>query len=275
MTIPSHLTRAYIRLDHLSHNVGLLQDLVGKRMVWPAIKANAYGHGLVEIASHLTTLGYDTLCVAHINEALALREAGVNARLLLLSATCPEHSESIVKSGCEPAVCTMEMVTALAHDAKRLGRRVPVHLMVDTGMGRIGIRPEETTAFLEHCSRFSSVGLGGIMSHFPCADHRDKCFSLEQIVRFKEVVKVAGSYGVQVCHMANSAAILDLPASYFDAVRPGIAIYGLATNGSERPSGRRRGEEAGHHGVPPFWGEFRDERNTRNDRKFIGEKKDA
>ncbi|MEN8180579.1 MAG: alanine racemase [Pseudomonadota bacterium] len=227
MTVPLHLTRAYIRLDHLTHNVHLLQDLVGKRRVWPAIKANAYGHGLVVIARHLTALGYDTLCVAHINEALALREAGVKARLLLLSATSPEHSESIVKSGCEPVVCTLEMVNALAHDAQHLGRQVAVHLMVDTGMGRIGIRPEETIPFLEHCSGFSSVRLRGIMSHFPCADQRDKSFSLEQIVRFEEVVKVAGSHGIQICHMANSAAVLDLPESHFDGVRPGIAIYGL------------------------------------------------
>lgn len=227
MTDPSHLTRAYINLDRLTQNVQLLQELVGRRPLWPAIKANAYGHGLAIVARHLAGLGYDTLCVAHISEAVALAEEGVDVNLLVLSATSPEHSEAIVTYGCEPVVCTLEMVEALAHDAEKLGRLVSVHLMVDTGMGRIGIRPEEAPSFLQRCSTLSALRVRGIMSHFPCADQRDKTLSLEQIERFRTIAEASTMYGIEVRHMANSAAILDLPGSYFDAVRPGIAIYGL------------------------------------------------
>lgn len=227
MTDPSHLTRAYINLDRLTQNVQLLQELVGGRPLWPAIKANAYGHGLAIVARHLAGLGYDTLCVAHISEAVALAEEGVDVNLIVLSATSPEHSEAIVTYGCEPVVCTLEMVEALAHDAEKLGRLVSVHLMVDTGMGRIGIRPEEVPSFLQRCSTLSALRVRGIMSHFPCADQRDKTLSLEQIVRFRTIAETSSVYGIEVRHMANSAAILDLPGSYFDAVRPGIAIYGL------------------------------------------------
>ena len=124
---PDHLTRAIINLDHLTHNMGLLQELAGTRPMWPAIKANAYGHGMEIIARHLLKLGYDTLCVAHVTEAIELIEAGIDAKFILLSASLPPHSEAIVRYGCEPAICTLEMVETLTADAKRLGKQVTVH----------------------------------------------------------------------------------------------------------------------------------------------------
>ena len=222
-----HPTRACIHLDRLEHNLQLLQELAGARPLWPAIKANAYGHGLEIIARHLVSRGHNTLCVAHVTEALELAEAGVSARLLLLSATLPEHSEAIVACGCEPVVCTLEMVAALARVAERTGKKADVQLMVDTGMGRIGIRPAEVSGFLERCSAYASVRVRGIMSHFPCADAADKTLSRIGMAQFREVIAVARAFGVEVFNMANSAAIFDLPDAGYDAVRPGIAIYGL------------------------------------------------
>ena len=227
-TRTKNLTRVIINLDHLTHNLNLLQELAGARPLWPAIKANAYGHGMEIIARHLLKDGYDTLCVAHVTEAMELIEAGIQARFILLSASLPAHSEAIVSYGCEPAVCTLDMVKALAADADRLGKRVSVHLMVDTGMGRVGIAPEEVLPFLDACRQYPILHVRGLMSHFPCADEADKKLSLEQISRFQSVIEKAGSYGIEVHHMANSAGIFDLPAAYFDAVRPGISIYGLA-----------------------------------------------
>lgn len=230
----SHLTQVIIHLDRLSHNMRLLQQQVGDRPLWPAIKANAYGHGAEIVARHLVDLGYDTLCVAHVFEAAALLEAGIEATFIILSATLPEHAEAIVAHGCEPAICTMDMAEALARAAERDGRCIPVHLKVDTGMGRIGIRPDEVVVFLDRCRQLPGLTVCGIMSHFPRADESDKGYSLEQIERFQQVLDMTRGYGIEVCHMANSAAILDLPASYFDAARPGIAIYGL------RPSAEMR-----------------------------------
>ena len=222
-----NLTQAFINLDHLTHNVCLLQELVGPRPMWPAIKANAYGHGMEIIARHLVHLGYDTLCVAHITEAISLREAGIDARLILLSATLPEHSEAIIACNSEPAVCTLEMVAALSHHAQKASKQVSVHLMVDTGMGRIGIYPDEVPAFLDQCSTFPALRVRGLMSHFPCADETDKSLSLEEIEHFQRIIEMTKAYKIEVCHMANSAAIFGLPGSYFDAVRPGISLYGL------------------------------------------------
>jgi alanine racemase len=221
------MTKAYIHLDRLTHNLGILQKLVGNRPMWPAIKANAYGHGLEVVARHLLGIGYDTLCVAHVTEAAELIEAGVEARYLLLSATLPEHSEQIVELGCEPVLCTDKMIAALSREAKRQAKPVSVHLAVDTGMGRIGIGPEEVAAFVERAHVFPELRIRGLMSHFPCADMADKTLSRAQIARFKEVIEAARPYAIDSNHMANSAAIFDLPGSYFDAVRPGISIYGL------------------------------------------------
>ena len=228
MPCKGHLTKAYIHLDRLTHNLGVLQGCVGTRPLWPAIKANAYGHGSEIIARHLVGLGCTTLCVAHVSEAIELLEAGIQAKFLLLSASLPEHSEAIVRYGCEPALCTREMAQALASSAQRLGREVAVHVMVDTGMGRIGIHPDEAPAYIEHCQALPGLRVRGLMSHFPCADQADKSLSREELARFRRVIEATRDQAIEVHHMANSAAILELPEAHFDAVRPGIALYGLA-----------------------------------------------
>lgn len=223
----SHVTQVCINLEHVTHNMRLLQELVGHRPLWPAIKANAYGHGMDLMGRHLVNLGYTRLCVAHVAEAIELAEAGVHATCIVLSATLPEMSEYIVAYGCEPVVGTLDMVEALARAAGRAGKRVAVHLKVDTGMGRIGIQPHEVPAFLEKCRDFPAVAVKGLMSHFPSAHEADKSFSHRQIEIFRQVQAASRGYGIAVYHLANSAAIFDLPGAYFDAARPGIAIYGL------------------------------------------------
>lgn len=223
-----HLTKAYIHLDHLTDNLRLLQALAGKRSIWPVLKANAYGHDALIVASHLVRSGYNTLSVADVQEAAALADAGVNATFVVLSATLPQHSEALVAYDCEPVVCTLEMIEALAAAAEKARKRLSAHLKVDTGMGRLGIRPEEAVSFLQRCRDFPSLKIRGLMSHFPRADETDKSYSSEQLARFRQVVKATTPYGIEMLHMANSAAIFDLPESHFDAVRPGIALYGLS-----------------------------------------------
>ena len=162
-----------------------------------------------------------------MGEAIALIDAGIDATFIVLSATLPEHSEALVAYDCEPAVCTLEMVEALAREAVKRSKDVSIHLKVDTGMGRIGIYPDQVQEFLEQCRAYPALHIRGIMSHFPRADEADKTFSYQQIENFKRVVEMVKLHGIEIRHMANSAAILDLPDSYFDAARPGIAIYGL------------------------------------------------
>lgn len=183
----SHLTQALIHLEHLAHNMRVLQELVGHRPLWPVLKANAYGHGADIIGNHLVRLGYTHLCVAHVAEAIELVEAGVQATIMVLSATLPAHSEYFVAYGFEPVVCTLEMVESLARAAARAGKRIAVHLKVDTGMGRIGVPPETVTAFLTRCQAFPAVFIKGLMSHFACAHEADKAFAYRQLAIFHQV----------------------------------------------------------------------------------------
>ncbi len=223
----THHTRAYVHLARLTRNMRLLQGLAGERPMWPAIKADAYGHGAELVARHLSALGYDTLCVAHVGEALALLDAGVAARFMTLSAPLPQHAELFVAHDIEPAVCTVAMIDALASAAERAGRSVRVHVKVDTGMGRIGISPADTVAFLEHCRTRPRIEVQGVMSHFARADEADKRSAVSQLEIFRGVMQAAGGFGIRYFHLANSAGIFDVPDARLDAVRPGISIYGL------------------------------------------------
>lgn len=221
------LTKAFIHLDHLTHNLRLLQTQAGKSRVWPVLKANGYGHDAAMVAAHLLRLGCQTLCVADVEEAIALIDGGSRATFIILSATLPEHSEALIAYDCQPAVCTLEMVEALAAAARKFGKRVPVHVKIDTGMGRVGIQPETLAAFLDSCRKLPAIEVRGLMSHFPRADETDKSYSIAQLARYRRAVQMTKSYGIKTYHMANSAAIFALPDSHFDAVRPGIALYGL------------------------------------------------
>lgn len=222
---------ALIHLDRLTHNLALLQELAGGAALWPAIKANAYGHGAEIVARHLCESGFTILCVAHAAEASALDDAGIDATFVLLSAMLPIEAANIVRRGFEPTVCTWDMTEALALEAEKMGKTVSIHLMVDTGMGRVGIRADEVTPYLERCRALPSVRIKGLMSHFPRADEADKSYSIQQLADFSAVAEAAEDFAIPLRHIANSAAILDIPGSLFDAARPGIAIYGLAPSG--------------------------------------------
>jgi alanine racemase len=219
-------SRAAIHLGRLDRNLGLLRELAGGRPVWPVIKANAYGHGALLVARELVTQGCETLCVAHLAEARELAESGVAARFLLLTPCVPEESEAVAACGFEPALCTLETAEALARAARRAGRRLDVHVEVDTGMGRVGIQPGEALAFLARLQGLPELRVRGLMSHFPRADEADKGFSREQVRAFARLCDQTPA--IEFHHMANSAALFDLPESCFDAVRPGVALYGLA-----------------------------------------------
>jgi alanine racemase len=123
------------------------------------------------------------------------------------------------------------MIEALSQAGQKAGKQATVHVMVDTGMGRMGVYPEQAPALLERCHALPSVHVRGLMSHFPCADEADKRVSVEGIRRFEGVIEAAAARGIEFRHMANSAALFDLPDARFDAVRPGIAIYGLPPSG--------------------------------------------
>jgi alanine racemase len=220
-------SQAFIHLDRLTRNLRLLQDLAGPRPLWPCVKANAYGHGLEIIVRHLESLSIDTVCVAHVSEAVSLRQAGVEATIVVLSAPPPEACGAIVEHRLEPVVGSREVLESLSQASADRKRPVSVHLKVDTGMGRIGVSPEQMPELVAQATALEGISVRGLMSHFSLADEPESTFSQTQIEAFERACAETAATDIPFRHMANSAAIFDWPESRFDAVRPGIAMYGL------------------------------------------------
>ncbi len=225
-------TRAEIDLGAVAHNIREVRNKAGKEVrILGVVKADAYGHGVIPVSQTILAAGVSCLGVAGLNEALELREAGLEAPILIFGSSLPEEAEKIVKYNLTATVCTEEFASSLAclGREKVQGQKIKVHVKVDTGMGRVGVYFEEAADFIRKLGKKKSLEIEGIYTHFPSADEEDKTFSLLQIERFKEVLGRLARAGTDIPlkHMANSAAILNLPESYFDLLRPGLLIYGL------------------------------------------------
>jgi alanine racemase len=193
------------------------------------VKADGYGHGAVPVSLAAIKGGANCLGVAFPEEGAQLRNAGIEAPILVLGLIQPEEVYKIVDFQLEQTICTLELAEALDQVARTASIRVNVHVKVDTGMHRIGIKPKDIVAFVRKIGRFKNLYLMGIFSHFSCADEVEKSFTQKQMEIFDGIVRDVESAGIHIPkkHLANSAAILDLPESFYDLVRPGIMIYGL------------------------------------------------
>ncbi|MEE9419226.1 MAG: alanine racemase [Desulfatiglandaceae bacterium] len=223
-------TRAVIDLKAISHNIAEIRKKIGSRRdLMAVVKADGYGHGAVEVSLAALSSGATCLGVALPEEGLQLRDAGVDVPVLVLGLIQPEEAYKTIDSGLEQAVSTVELADALDQEARKASTHIKVHIKVDTGMGRIGVSPQDALELVRTISRFKNLDLTGIFSHFPSADETDKTFTKRQIGIFNDLVQGIEDAGFRIPkrHMANSAAILDLPESYLDLVRPGIMIYGL------------------------------------------------
>jgi len=225
-------TRAEIDLGAVAHNIREIRKKIGQKVrILGVVKANAYGHGALPVSRAILKAGADGLGVAGLDEALELREAGLEAPILIFGSSLPEEAEAIVKHNLTATVCREEFAAALADRQRERSpqRKVKVHINVDTGMGRVGIDCEEAAGFIRKLGEKKSLEIEGLYTHFPSADEEDKTFSLVQIERFQEVIGRLAREGIEIPlkHMANSAAILNLPESYCNLVRPGLLIYGL------------------------------------------------
>jgi len=223
-------TWAEIDLDAIAHNVRAIRAKIGRRVkMLAAVKADAYGHGAVPVSCTALEHGADMLGVATVEEAVELRENEVAAPILILGCVLPEEAEAVVEHGLAATVCDLAVAEALSRSAVAQAKRVSVHVKVDTGMGRIGVRPDEALEFVRRIVRLHGLSLDGLFTHFPSADETDKTFTRQQIAAFSQVIQELEADGIRIPlkHAANSAAILDLPESYFDMVRPGLILYGL------------------------------------------------
>ncbi|MBO7394122.1 MAG: alanine racemase [Abditibacteriota bacterium] len=217
--------RAIVDLSAVKSNIEAIKKLVGGRAVMPAVKANGYGHGSVEVAASCIAGGADALCVSCVNEGIELRNAGITKDIIILGSMPSEVCEEIAAYNLTPAVCSLEFAEALSKAAAKVkeGEKQKIHLKLDTGMGRIGVRSEDAPDFAEKLRAFGNLDLEGMFTHFPCSDENDRSFTLEQIEKFAKVQSVLK---VRLPHAANSGAVLGYPEAYFAGVRPGIIVYG-------------------------------------------------
>jgi alanine racemase len=223
-------TKAVVHLGAIVHNVAQIRKRIGSdREIMAVVKANGYGHGAVEVSLAALKGGANSLGVAVPEEGEELRKAGIDAPITVLGLIQPGEAYKVVDFSLEQTLCSLEVAEALNQIASNKGTTVNVHLKIDTGMGRVGVQPQEALAFVPRMERFKNLNLKGIFSHFSCADEVDKTSARKQVEVFDGVVREIEASGIRIPkrHMANSAAILDLPESYFDLVRPGIMIYGL------------------------------------------------
>ena len=228
--MPSRAAWVEIDLGAISHNYKEIRRHTRKdAMLCAVVKADAYGHGAIAVARKAIAAGAEYLAVATISEALKLREAGFTTPLLILGLTKPDSSFDIVDADLTQTVCRLDLVQVLSAEAVAQGKKVKVHLAVDTGLGRIGVRPEAAVHFARIITAMLGIELEGVFSHFALADITDKTFSIEQIRRFQEACNAIEAAGIRIPirHIAESAAILDLPDVHFDMVRAGILQYGL------------------------------------------------
>ena len=223
-------TLVEVDLTRLTENYHSIRNKVAPAKVMPILKANAYGHGLVEVAQHMEKLGVDYLGVAVLEEGILLRERGVTAPILVLGGILGNQILNFLKHELTITASSIEKLCKIDEVAAQLGLKAKVHLKIDTGMERIGVHYYSAESILETALKCENVHIEGIFSHFANSDTADLRHARLQIERFNEVLHFYERHSLQLPplrHMSNSGAILQLPEANFDIVRPGLLLYGV------------------------------------------------
>ena len=234
-------TKAIIYLDNFRRNIEAARKKAG---LYPKIcvpvKADAYGHGAVALSRCALEAGAEYLGVAAVSEGAELRAAGIAAPILLFSQPLPEELPDIISEELIPLVSDGEFIEEAARAAELAKKRLVVHLKVDTGMGRLGCRPEESPALAAKIAANKNIALGGVATHLSVSDSHesgDIAYTKEQLRRFREAVASIRHAGIEpgIVHAANSGALVLHGDSYFDMIRPGIFLYGYSPDGCTEP----------------------------------------
>ncbi len=223
-------THVEVNLDRLTENYRAIETAVSPAKVMPILKANAYGHGLVEVAQHMVTLGAPYLGVAYLEEGIMLREAGVTIPVLVLGGIIGNQVPLFLQHDLTITASSIEKLTQIDKVAAELGVRARVHLKIDTGMERIGVHYYNADSLLEATLACQHCDVEGIYSHFANADSPRLNHAQTQLDRFNDVLAFYEKRNLPhppLRHMANSGGILQLPDSHFDLVRAGILLYGV------------------------------------------------
>ena len=221
-------TVAEVDLDAIRANLDRLRQTVGAGVaVWGVVKADAYGQGAVAVGRALEP-SIDALAVSLVEEGLELRAAGVRVPIIVLGAFYNHHQDEILHEGLTPVIYDRGDLDRFATSASRFGRRVAVHLKVDTGMSRLGFAVDDLPSVLDSVRDRPSLELAGLATHLASADTADRGVTTQALGRFESCISVARRRGLStlILHAANSAAAVGFPEARYHAVRPGLALYG-------------------------------------------------
>ncbi len=231
---PTQLSRVEIDLAALAGNVRGIKSLVGDQVALMAVvKADAYGHGAVSVGRTALLNGAEYLGVSSVGEALELREAGIDAPILVLNYTPVSAVRQAVRQNLTLTLYDLDLARAYDRAARELGAKLPVHVKVDTGMGRLGVMPKEAMLLFRHLYTLNHLEVEGIFTHFASADD-DPDFTAYQAKSFRDIIKPlrASGFNFAYIHAANSAATLASKDYHFNMVRVGLALYGLSPSQS-------------------------------------------
>ncbi len=224
-------THVQVHLDNIGANIESIRRKIGpERKILIAVKANAYGHGAVEVSRKAAEIGVDFLGIATVPEAMQLRQAGICLPILKFGPTFSEEIEAALINDVTLPICSYENAIETQQVSAKLNKKSPVHLKVDTGMGRVGVPVDQASELARLIERDTpNLYLEGAFTHLPVSDSADQAFTIEQVKRFKtcvgEIESVIGRK-LDLVHCANSGAVLGHPEAWMNMVRPGIMIYG-------------------------------------------------
>jgi len=224
-----HRTWVEISLENMAHNVREYRRILGEDVrIMAVVKADAYGHGAPEVSHALLEAGVNYLGVAFFEEAVELRKAGIEAPIMLMGYTSPSHVDLVLEYRLTPTVFSVEVARALSCEATRRGVTVPVHVKVDTGMGRVGFLPHEASGCMKEISELPGLHVEGVMTHLSSADEEALDYTSRQMEIFRSFLEQCREMGIHpyLVHAANSAAAVRLEESQGNMVRLGLSLYG-------------------------------------------------
>jgi len=218
-----------VDLGALRSNLAKIRSSLGDNVTIVAtIKQSAYGHGLIPVANELAAQGIDFFGVGSIEEAISLREEGLKGSIIVLSAVLDKFVSHFLEQDVIPTIVDLDFAKKLNKEAAKANKVIPVHVKIDTGMGRLGLHYKQARTFIKQLKKLSNISLEGIYTHFPVADS-DSEFTKFQIDVFNGFVSQLNKEGIffKFCHCANSIGIMNYPGAHFNMVRPGLILYGI------------------------------------------------
>jgi len=213
--------------------------------VMAMVKADGYGHGMIRASKAFADVGCDDFGVAELREAVILRNSGISGRIFVMLGFEDGEADSIVEHDLTPVIFDYRSAQFLSNSAINASKVIDIHIKIDTGMSRLGVKPETLAEFMEELERLDGISIGGIMSHFAESDNPESKSTEKGFSSFADGCHAMKNRFKGICHIANSGAVLNFPSTHCDMVRAGIALYGY------NPAGRQRPADESEKGLTP------------------------